>query len=345
MLNRPLVDLRGAAGRRDHHAVGERQARHRPLLRPRSRARARRLRSGGAVVPSRSRRGGAGARARSATGCAERIILYVGTIEPRKNLPTLIDAFARAGARGELAASTGVRRPVRLAVARHRRADRAARRSPTPSSSPATCRSTICRRSTASPRCSSTRRCTKGSGCRSSKRWPAARRSITGRTAALAEVGGGAVEQSTASNPTRSAGAGRARARAAIAGRSCRPPASRARGEFSWQRAARESLDIYRDSARRAAQRRRAAARRCRRRSRAVGRAIAASTCCSARPTSCASIRSSGRRASRTRRSARCMRRRACASAAIAWRCSTRCWPRPKTNGPPRSIAIARASR
>jgi anaerobic magnesium-protoporphyrin IX monomethyl ester cyclase len=35
------------------------------------------------------------ARVRRRYGLAERIILYVGTIEPRKNLPTLIDAFSR----------------------------------------------------------------------------------------------------------------------------------------------------------------------------------------------------------------------------------------------------------
>ncbi len=43
---------RGAARRRDHHRLGERQARHRPPLRPAARARARRARGGGAVVPA-----------------------------------------------------------------------------------------------------------------------------------------------------------------------------------------------------------------------------------------------------------------------------------------------------
>jgi glycosyltransferase involved in cell wall biosynthesis len=41
-------------------------------------------------------------RVRDAYGLAERFILYVGTIEPRKNLPTLIEAFARRRATGDL---------------------------------------------------------------------------------------------------------------------------------------------------------------------------------------------------------------------------------------------------
>jgi glycosyltransferase involved in cell wall biosynthesis len=41
-------------------------------------------------------------RVRSAYGLADRIILYVGTIEPRKNLPRLIDAFAERRRSGEL---------------------------------------------------------------------------------------------------------------------------------------------------------------------------------------------------------------------------------------------------
>ena len=41
-------------------------------------------------------------RVRERYGLAERFILYVGTIEPRKNLPTLIEAFARRRVAGEL---------------------------------------------------------------------------------------------------------------------------------------------------------------------------------------------------------------------------------------------------
>ncbi len=41
-------------------------------------------------------------RVRERYGLAERFILYVGTIEPRKNLPTLIEAFARRRAAGDL---------------------------------------------------------------------------------------------------------------------------------------------------------------------------------------------------------------------------------------------------
>jgi len=42
------------------------------------------------------------ARARQTYGLADRVILYVGTIEPRKNLPQLIDAFAQRRRSGEL---------------------------------------------------------------------------------------------------------------------------------------------------------------------------------------------------------------------------------------------------
>ena len=118
---------------------------------------------------------GARARARSATGSAERIILYVGTIEPRKNLPTLIEAFADAAASRRSAAISWCAsdRTAGCRAASTSRS-RALRRRATRSTSPATCRSTICRRSTASPRCSSTRRCTRASACRSSRRWRAA---------------------------------------------------------------------------------------------------------------------------------------------------------------------------
>jgi glycosyltransferase involved in cell wall biosynthesis len=42
-------------------------------------------------------------RVRHRYGLADRFILYVGTIEPRKNLPTLIDAFAARSKSGDLA--------------------------------------------------------------------------------------------------------------------------------------------------------------------------------------------------------------------------------------------------
>ena len=86
---------RGAARRRDHHRLAKRQARHRPPLRPAdpsactSSTKRRRRRSAGATIRN------ARARARQRYGLADRFILYVGTIEPRKNLPKLIEGFAR----------------------------------------------------------------------------------------------------------------------------------------------------------------------------------------------------------------------------------------------------------
>src|SRR5579862_2947145 len=41
-------------------------------------------------------------RVRRKYGLRDRVILYVGTIEPRKNLPTLVEAFARGRRRGDL---------------------------------------------------------------------------------------------------------------------------------------------------------------------------------------------------------------------------------------------------
>jgi len=41
-------------------------------------------------------------RVRAKYGFRDRVILYVGTIEPRKNLPTLVEAFARGRRRGDL---------------------------------------------------------------------------------------------------------------------------------------------------------------------------------------------------------------------------------------------------
>ena len=76
-------------------------------------------RSRGPVVQARRRRGGLD-RVRQRYGLAERIILPVGTIEPRKNLPKLIDAFAARRRAGLLTHQLVCVGTVRLAVARHR---------------------------------------------------------------------------------------------------------------------------------------------------------------------------------------------------------------------------------
>ena len=72
---------------------------------------------------------------------------------------------------------------------------------------------------------------------------------ITGRTAALSEVGGGAIVEVDRIEPTRWAARSSRWRTAATGGRTCRAAAWLARQTFSWQRAARESLAIYRETA------------------------------------------------------------------------------------------------
>ncbi|MGH9141356.1 MAG: glycosyltransferase, partial [Vicinamibacterales bacterium] len=101
ILNRPLVDL---AARRADAIITPSESAKRDIVR------LYRLDPGRvhvvyeAAAPSFTRVRDAAAleRVRSRYGLGERVILYVGTIEPRKNLPTLIDAFAARRLSGEL---------------------------------------------------------------------------------------------------------------------------------------------------------------------------------------------------------------------------------------------------
>ena len=170
LLNRPLmhVAIRQAAVDRD--GVAQRAARSAALSRRAAGSRRGGPRSGQSRVPPDRR-----SRARSiacarGTACRARFVLYVGTIEPRKNLPRLIDAFAD-GPRPRHSRTTWCasdRMDGRRAIWPGASSGLASR---TPCTSPATCRSRTCRRSTTSATSSCSRRCTKASACRWSRRW------------------------------------------------------------------------------------------------------------------------------------------------------------------------------
>jgi anaerobic magnesium-protoporphyrin IX monomethyl ester cyclase len=101
ILNRPLVDL---AARTADAIITPSESAKRDIVRLYHLDPARVHVVYEAAAPSFTRVSDTAAleRVRERYGLAERIILYVGTIEPRKNLPTLIDAFAARRRSGEL---------------------------------------------------------------------------------------------------------------------------------------------------------------------------------------------------------------------------------------------------
>jgi hypothetical protein len=294
-------------------------------------------------------------RVRRRYGLGERIILYVGTIEPRKNLPTLIDAFAARRRSGELSNQLVCVGPYGWLS---RGIDEQIKRGQVADAIKFTgyVRLRTCRRFTAWLRCSSTRRCDEGFGLPVVEAMACGVPVITGRTAALSEIGGGAIVEVDRIEPD-----ALGRALVALAESRDRRDDLAGRGlarasSFSWQRAARESLEIYRETANHPVART----------SKSVGPELAPPRIASPaavggsgpsrlgpyddhdrrhrqvvgrrsfwpRGAFSGSIPSSGRRGSLTRRSGRCMPLPACATAVIGWRCSMRCWLPPRRSGP-----------
>ena len=135
------------------------------------------------------------ARVRARYGIARPYILTVGTLEPRKNLPLLLQAFDRLRATSRLAgrrARSGDRR--RQGLARSRAARRAGAAHRLGARAPARLRpgGRFWWRSTAARWRWPTRRTSKGSGCRWWRRWPAGRRWWRPTWRRCDEVSGGA---------------------------------------------------------------------------------------------------------------------------------------------------------
>ena len=187
-------------------------------------------------------------RVRARYGLGERIILYVGTIEPRKNLPTLIDAFAARRRSGELrhqlvcAGPYGwLSRGVDEQIDRSRVGDAITFTGYVPFDDLPALYSLA--EMFVYPSIY------EGFGLPVVEAMACGVPVITGRTAALSEIGGGAIvevdriDADTLGRALVDLAGSRAR-REDLAGRGV------ARAEsFSWARAARESLEIYRQTA------------------------------------------------------------------------------------------------
>src|SRR3954451_5721444 len=247
ILNRPLVDL---AARRADAIITPSESAKRDIVRiykidPK---RVHVVYEAAAPSFTRVRDAAALERVRQRYGLGERIILYVGTIEPRKNLPTLIDAFAARRRAGELSHQLvcvgpygWLSRGIDAQIKRCGVSDAIAFTGYVPFEDlPAlyTLAEMFVYPSMY-----------EGFGLPVVEAMACGTPVITGPTAALTEIGGGAIVEADRIEPEALGRAlvevARSRDRRAdLSGRGLARAAT-----FSWERAARESLEIYRETA------------------------------------------------------------------------------------------------
>ena len=120
-------------------------------------------------------------------GLPERFILFVGTLEPRKNVARLIEAYARLPKDAPAPAARGGQG---LALRRDFCPRRGAGPGRRGASLSAMCPARTCPGGTMPPICLSTPPSTRDLACRPWRRWPAARRSSPPHASSLPEVVG-----------------------------------------------------------------------------------------------------------------------------------------------------------
>jgi anaerobic magnesium-protoporphyrin IX monomethyl ester cyclase len=247
ILNRPLVDL---AARRADAIITPSESAKRDIVRLYHLDPGRVHVVYEAAAPSFTRVDDAArlAEVRQRYGLAERIILYVGTIEPRKNLPTLIDAFAaqrRAGLLTHQLVCVGpygwLSRGIEEQITRSQVGDAIRFTGYVPFDDLPAIYSLA--EMFVYPSMY------EGFGLPVVEAMACGVPVITGKTAALSEIGGGAIVE-----VDRIAADDLGRAMVAVAESRDRREELAGRGldraaTFSWQRAARESLEIYRETA------------------------------------------------------------------------------------------------
>jgi radical SAM superfamily enzyme YgiQ (UPF0313 family) len=251
ILNRPLVDL---AARRADAIIAPSESAKRDIVRLYNLDPHRVHVVHEAAAPSFRRVSDSAAleRVRRRFGLAERVILYVGTIEPRKNLPTLIEAFAERRRSGELSHQLvcvgpygWLSRGINEQIARANIGEAIKFTGYVPFEDLPALYSLA--EMFVYPSIY------EGFGLPVVEAMACGVPVITGRTAALCEIGGGAIVEVDRLEPD-----ALGRALVALAGSRDRREELSGRGlaragAFSWDRAARESLEIYRETANRKA--------------------------------------------------------------------------------------------